>query len=146
MQTEVWDIVQQILTAPNLISFRISSQLSETMFRCQNWRPKIQRSPTFQRNARLMLLYNIYCTHLKIPGVVECPGAGQKLTVKFPGAGNFFCANARGYPGGMVRVGIERDISSEVQLIHRLSYDFVNTRFFKKLGSGHITKKFLNFT
>ena len=43
------------------------------------------RSPTFQRNvhyhcnARLMLLYSIYGTHLKIPGVVECPGPGKKL-------------------------------------------------------------------
>ena len=58
--------------------------------------------------------YTVYTVHiLNIPGVVKSPGAGKKLTVKCPGAGNFFCANARGCPGGgMVRVGIERDISS----------------------------------
>ena len=56
--------------------------------------------------------YTVHTVHiLNIPGVVECPGAGKKLTVKCPGAGNFFCANARGRPGGMVRVGIERDIT-----------------------------------
>ena len=53
---------------------------------------------------------SIYCRHLKIPVVVECPGAGKKLTLKCPGAGNIFCANARGCPGGMVRVGTEREI------------------------------------
>ena len=56
--------------------------------------------------------YTVNTVHiLNIPGFVKCPGAGKKLTVKCPGAGNFFCANARGCPGGgMVRVGIERDI------------------------------------
>ena len=58
--------------------------------------------------------YTVNTVHiLNIPGFVKCPGAGNKLTVKCPGAGNFFCANARGCPGGgMVRVGIERDIST----------------------------------
>ena len=51
---------------------------------------------------------------LSIPGFVKCPGAGKKLTVKCPGAGNFFRANARGCPGGIVRVGIERDIAIEL--------------------------------
>ena len=57
--------------------------------------------------------YTVNTVHiLNIPGFVKCPGAGKKLAVKCPGAGNFFCANARGCPGGgMVRVGIERDIS-----------------------------------
>ena len=56
--------------------------------------------------------YTVNTVHiLNIPGFIKCPGAGKKLTVKCPGAGNFFCANARGCPGGgMVRVGIERDI------------------------------------
>ena len=40
-----------------------------------------------------------------------------KVTVKFPGAGNSFCANARGVPGGgKVRTGIERDIRNAVPL------------------------------
>ena len=47
-----------------------------------------------------MLLYSIYCTHFEYPWVVECPGAGKKLTVKCPGAGNFFCASAWGVSRG----------------------------------------------
>ena len=56
--------------------------------------------------------YTVNTVHiLNIPGFVKCPGAGKRLTVKCPGAGNIFCANARGCPGGgVVRVGIERDI------------------------------------
>ena len=56
--------------------------------------------------------YAVHTVHiLNISEVVECPGAGKKLTVKCPGAGNLFCANACGCPGGgMVRVGIEQDI------------------------------------
>ena len=59
--------------------------------------------------------YTVNTVHiLNIPGFVKCPGAGKKLAVKCPGAGNFFCANARGCPGGgMVRVGIERDIINQ---------------------------------
>ena len=56
--------------------------------------------------------YKVNTVHiLNIPGFVKCPEAGKRLTVKCPGAGNIFCANARGCPGGMVRVGIERDIT-----------------------------------
>ena len=71
-------------------------QLSETMFRCR----------------KLETQTAVISKILKIPGVVKCPGAGKKFAVKCPGAGNIFCANARGCPGGgMVRVGIERDIT-----------------------------------
>ena len=56
--------------------------------------------------------YTVNTVHiLNIPGLVKCPRARNKLTVKCPGAGNFICANARGCPGGMVRVGIECDIT-----------------------------------
>ena len=77
--------------------------------------------------------YTVNTVHiLNIPGFVKCPGAGKKLTVKCPGAGNFFCANARGCPGGggMVRVGIERDI----------------TRHFRKYGLFQMPKSHKTFT
>ena len=38
------------------------------------------------------------------------PRGREKIDCQMPGAGIFFCANARGCPGGMVRVGIEREI------------------------------------
>ena len=60
--------------------------------------------------------YTVYAVHiLNILGVVICPGAGKKLTVKCPGPGIFSVQMPRGCPGGMVRVGNERDISLDVK-------------------------------
>ena len=56
--------------------------------------------------------YTVNTVHiLNIPGFVKCPGAGKKLAVKCPGAGIFSVQMPGGVPGGMVRVGIERDIT-----------------------------------
>ena len=79
---------------------------------------RVQIQKCFSKTTVMQVSYSytVNTVHiLNIPGFVKCPRTGKKLTVKFPGAGNFFCANAWGCPGGIVRVGIERDIMMELQ-------------------------------
>ena len=40
------------------------------------------------------------------------PQGQEKIDCQMPGGWEFFCANARGVPGGMVRAGIEQDIQT----------------------------------
>ena len=86
--------------------------------------------------------YTVNTVHiLNIPGFVKCPGAGKGLTVKCPGAGNIFCANARGCPGGgMVRVGIERDIIGLIMFIvvARSKQNLVSFQIIIPLSSEHL--------
>ena len=57
--------------------------------------------------------YTVYTVHISnIMGVVKSPGAGIKLTVKCLGAGIYSVQKPGGVLGGVVRVGIERDISA----------------------------------
>ena len=55
--------------------------------------------------------YTVHTVHiLNIPGLSNALGLGKNLLSNAWGARNFFCANAQGCPGGVVRAGIEQDI------------------------------------
>ena len=45
----------------------------------------------------------VFSTDFKYPGGCQMPWGCDKFTVKCPGAGNFFCSNGRGCPGGWSR-------------------------------------------
>ena len=89
------------------------------MFEFRSVFPKLRNLKAETTVMQVSCSYTVNTVHtLNIPGFVKCPGAGKRLTVKCPGARDIFCANARGCPGGMVKVGIERDISKKFPIYH----------------------------
>ena len=82
------------------------------MFEFRSVFPKIAKPESRNYcNASFMLLYSKYCTHFEYPWVCQMPGGREKIDCQMPGGREYFLCKCPGVSrGGMVRVGIERDI------------------------------------
>ena len=84
------------------------------MFEFRSVFPKIAKPESRNYcNESFMLLYSKYCTHFEYPWVCQMPGGREKIDCQMPGGREYFLCKCPGVSrgGGMVRVGIERDIS-----------------------------------
>ena len=83
------------------------------MFEFRSVFPKIAKPESRNYcNESFMLLYSKYCTHFEYPWVCQMPGGREKIDCQMPGGREYFLCKCPGVSrGGMVRVGIERDIN-----------------------------------